>query len=171
MIQQSLFLICSIPQTVLLSKIFSAFYKYQRFLYASWMSYLSDHCNKIRTVFTKLPGNVCCIPAALCIFCFSVRQKLRALLWISDSFFLPAVLFLTEKAALFSEKLFCHRKLLIAGLFTFTVCVNLQMPVKLFLWQTYQRFRRLQTTWQTFIINIILTEKQYLQLITNLCFI
>ena len=47
-------------------------------------------------------------------------------------FFLPAVLFLTEKAALFSEKLFCHRKLLIAGLFTFTVCVNLQMPVKLF---------------------------------------
>ena len=38
-------------------------------------------------------------------------------------FFLPAVLFLTEKAALFSEKLFCHRKLLIAGLFTFTVCV------------------------------------------------
>lgn len=47
-------------------------------------------------------------------------------------FFLPAVLFLTEKAALFSEKLFCHRKLLIAGLFTFTGCVNLQMPVKLF---------------------------------------
>lgn len=47
-------------------------------------------------------------------------------------FLLPAVLFLTEKAALFSEKLFCHRKLLTAGLFAFTVCINFQMPVKLF---------------------------------------
>ena len=69
------FLICSIPQTVLLSKIFFSFLQYQRFLYASWMSYLSDHCNKIRTVFTKLPGNVCCILLLSAIFCFAVRQK------------------------------------------------------------------------------------------------
>lgn len=81
MIQQSLFFNLQYSsKRFFCRKFFSAFYKYQRFLYASWMSYLSDHCNKIRTVFTKLPGNVCCIPAALCIFCFSVRQKLRALL-------------------------------------------------------------------------------------------
>lgn len=47
-------------------------------------------------------------------------------------FLLPAVLYLTEKVALFSEKLIRYRKLLTVCLFTLTVCISFQIPAKLF---------------------------------------